>query len=69
MVILTKPAAVFANERFLAVHVKDGGPVKVHLPRRYARIVNLLTDETVAENTDFFTVSLASPDTQMFGLE
>ncbi len=65
----SRPAVVFANERFLAVHVKDGGALTLNLPRRYNRIVNLLADETVAENADTFTVDLASPDTQLFALE
>ena len=59
---------VFANERFVAVHTKDGGEIKVSLPRRYARITDLLADKVVAENADSFTCTFSSPDTRLFDL-
>ena len=64
----SKPCVVFANERFVAVHTKDGGEIKVSLPRRYARITDLLADKVVAENADSFTCTFSSPDTRLFDL-
>ena len=57
---------VMANARLLAVHTPKGGPRTIRLPRRYAKVVDLLTDETVAENADAFTCTFAEPDTRLF---
>ena len=51
---LDKPATVFANEGFLAVHTKDGGEKTVRLRTKAAKVVDLLTGETVAEDADSF---------------
>lgn len=40
----------------------------VSLPRMMERVVDLLTDETVAENTDTFTTCFSTPDTRLFSL-
>lgn len=66
---LDKPATVFANEGFLAVHTKDGGEKTVRLRAKAAKVVDLLTGETVAEDADCFTARFASPDTRLFGIE
>jgi hypothetical protein len=60
---------VFVNERFLAVHTKGGGKMTVHLRGRAARVVDLLTGETLARDADSFRVTFASPDTRLFGVE
>ena len=65
----SKPCVVFANEKFLAVHTKDGGEIEITLPRRFSRVTDLLTGETVAENAERFTCRFAAPDTRLFGLE
>ena len=65
---LDKPATVFANENFLAVHTKEGGGLTISLPRKYARVTDLLSGKIVAENADAFTCTFASPDTRLFGL-
>lgn len=65
----SKPCVVFANEKFLAVHTKDGGEIEITLPRRFSRVTDLLVGETVAENADRFTCRFAAPDTRLFGLE
>ncbi|MBP5320378.1 MAG: hypothetical protein J6334_05270, partial [Kiritimatiellae bacterium] len=65
---LDAPATVFANERFLAVHTKEGGEIKVFLPRTYARVTDLLEGKVVAEGTDCFTCFFSSPDTRLFDL-
>ena len=62
------PAAVFANENFLAVHTKDGGEKTIRLPRHATRVVDLLSGETMAENADRFTVRFAAPDTRLFAV-
>ena len=66
---LDKPATVFANEGFLAVHTKGGGEKTVRLRAKAAKVVDLLTGETVAEDADCFTARFASPDTRLFGIE
>ena len=65
----SKPCVVFANEKFLAVHTKDGGEIEITLPHRVSRVTDSLTGETIAENVDRFTCVFAAPDTRLFGLE
>ncbi len=57
---------VYANERLVAVHVKDGGKKKVSLPKKYSKVVELYTNRVVAENTDSFEYDFATPDTALF---
>ena len=64
-----EPLCVYANETFVAVHVRDGGRRTVRLPRPAAKIVDLLTGRTVATDTDRFEAEFASPDTKLFGIE
>ncbi|MDO5317967.1 MAG: hypothetical protein Q4G65_05010 [bacterium] len=64
-----EPVPVVANERFFSVHVKEGGAKTLHLPRRCAKVVELMTDRVVAENTDEFTYDFASPDTALFEMK
>ena len=64
----SKPCVVYANERFLAVHTKEGGEIKVSLPRKYARVTDLLEDKVVAQDADSFTFVFSSPDTRLFDL-
>ena len=65
---LDKPATVFANGGFLAVHTKGGGEKTVRLPRAAACVTDLLTGDVVARDTDAFTTPFATPDTRLFGL-
>jgi len=60
---------VYANERLVAVHVKDGGRKTVALPKKYKKITELYTDKVVGENTDRFEYNFASPDTAVFELK
>ena len=64
----SRPCVVFANERFLAVHAKDGGEISISLPRKYAKVTDLLENRVVAENADVFTCVLSAPDTRLFDL-
>ena len=57
---------VFANERLFALHCKTGGLTRVTLPFRCAKVVDLLTGETVATDAAAFDTDLASPDTRLF---
>ena len=63
------PAVVFAGERLLAVHVKDGGEKSVRLPRRAKRVTDLFSGKTVCEAADAFRHWFASPDTALFEVE
>ena len=65
---LDKPATVFANEGFLAVHTKSGGEKTVRLRAKAAKVVDLLTGETMAEDADAFQARFAEPDTRLFGV-
>lgn len=59
---------VYANQRLLAIHVKEGGPKKIALPRAHARVVDVLKGTTVAEHAAEFTYHFAAPDTALFEL-
>lgn len=60
---------VFANENFVAVHTVKGGERTVRLPRKVARVKDLLTGHTLGENVDSFSCVFATPDTKLFGVE
>lgn len=62
-------APVFAHEHFLAVHAKEGGEKRIHLHNKVKRVVDLLTDKVIAENTDSFIVQFATPDTRLWLLD
>ena len=59
---------VYANERLLAIHTKDGGEKKVRLPRVCKKVVEVIKGTTVAENVAEFTYQFATPDTALFEL-
>ena len=62
----SKPCVVFANERFLAVHTKDGGEIMLSLPRRASKVVDLISGETIATDADRFSCKFSAPDTRLF---
>ncbi len=62
------PEPVYANQRLLAIHTKDGGPKKVSLPRPYRKVVDVIQGKTVAENTAEFVYPFLTPDTALFEL-
>ncbi len=64
----SRPTPIFANDRFIAVHTKEGGRITVHLPRRVARVIDLLTDRVVSKDATSFEAEFAAPDTRLFGL-
>ena len=57
---------VFANERQLSIHCKDGGERTIYLPKKAVKVVDLLTGEVVAKRTRSFKIEFASPDTKLF---
>jgi len=61
-------APVYANQRLLAVHVKEGGEKKIRLPQTCKKVIDVLKGETVAENVSEFTYRFETPDTGLFEL-
>ena len=61
-----RPAVVYANGNFGVVHMKDSGPVRVKLPRKAKRIVDLSDESTIAQDTDAFTVDPGAKGTCLF---
>ena len=59
---------VFANERLLTIHCKDGGERMVQLPRKVSQVVDLFTGEVVAKKAKSFKVNFASPDVRLYEL-
>ncbi len=57
---------VFANGRLLSIHCKEGGLKTVSLPRKAAKVVDLLSGEVGAKRTKSFRTECASPDTRLF---
>lgn len=64
-----EPIPVYANRRLVAVHVKEGGAKKITLPKRAAKVTELFSGKTVAENASEFVYEFASPETALFELE
>lgn len=60
---------VYANEKLLCIHVKDGGKKTVKLKKKYAKVTELFSGKIAAENCDSFVYDFASPDTALFKLE
>lgn len=58
----------YANQRLLAVHTQTGGRKTITLPRTYAKVVDVLSGQTVAENATSFTHTFKTPDTALFEL-
>ena len=63
---LDETLAVFANERLLSIHCKEGGERTVYLPKKAAKVVDLFTGEVVAKRAKPFKTNFSSPDTRLF---
>ena len=61
-----RPAVVYASENFAVVHVKDSGPIRVKLPRKAQRIIDLTDESLIASDTDAFTVDPGAKGTCLF---
>jgi len=57
---------VYANERLVAVHFKEGGVKKIMLPKACKKVIDVFSGKVVAENTSEFTYTFKTPDTVMF---
>ena len=61
-----RPAVVYASENFGMVHLKDSGPVRVKLPRKAERIMDLTDGRMIACDTDSFEVDPGAKGTCLF---
>jgi len=61
-----RPAVVYANRQFGMVHVKEGGPLTVTLPRKAPVVIDLVTGRTLAENASALTHDFAPKSTLLF---
>ena len=59
---------VYANQRLLAIHCKEGGEKKIALPTTCKKVVDVFKGQTVAENISVFTYRFETPDTVLFEL-
>lgn len=62
------PEPVYANQRLLAIHTKDGGEKTVRLPRSCSKVIDVIRGATVAQNASEFVYRFATPDTALFEL-
>ena len=60
---------VYADDRFLALHAKEGGTMTIRLPRRTGRITELFSGKLAAENVSEFQWNFRAPDTVLFEME
>lgn len=60
---------VYADDRFLALHSKEGGTMMIRLPRRTGRITELFSGKLAAENVSEFQWNFRAPDTVLFEME
>ena len=59
---------VYANERLLAVHFKEGGKKNISLPRSFRKVVDVISEKVVAEKASGFFCEFSTPDTKIFEL-
>jgi hypothetical protein len=57
---------VYANERLIAIHYKEGGQKTVFLPRKYKQVIDVMDGKTVGRNSSRFTYVFATPGTSIF---
>lgn len=60
---------VYADDRFLALHSKEGGEMTIRLPRRVTKITELFSGKLAAENVSEFQWNFRAPDTVLFEME
>jgi len=63
-----EPLPVYANEKLVAIHTKEGGKKTVYLPRKVSKAKELFTDKIIDANGDKFEYDFISPDTALFEL-
>ncbi len=64
-----EPLVVYANEKLVAVHTKDGGKKTITLPKKAKLVRELFTNKVVAENVDKVEYDFSTPDTALFEIE
>jgi len=62
------PEPVYANQRLLAIHTKDGGEKVVSLPRECAAVRDVYAGKTIPVTNRTFTYFFKAPDTALFEL-
>lgn len=60
---------VYADDRFLALHSKEGGEMTIRLPRRVTKITELFSGKLAAQNVSEFQWNFRAPDTVLFEME
>ena len=60
---------VYANSRLVAVHSATGGKKTIRLPKRAAKVTELVSGRTVAEQVDAFSDGFAAPDTKIYAFD
>jgi hypothetical protein len=61
-----RPAVVYASGNFGMVHMKESGPVRVKLPCKAQRIIDLTDGGAIAHDTDSFDVDPGAKGTCLF---
>lgn len=57
---------VFANERLLCIHCKEGGVKTVTLPKKASKVIELISGKEVARRARSFKYEFSSPQTALF---
>lgn len=60
---------VYTNEKIVAIHFKEGGKKRIALPKKYAKVIDIMSKKIVAENASSFEYEFANPDTALFELQ
>ncbi|MGI6574194.1 MAG: hypothetical protein ACOX19_12565 [Fermentimonas sp.] len=63
---INEESPVYANERLLSVHFKEGGRKKIYLRKSCKKVVDVYNNKVVAKNCREFDYNFASPDTVLF---
>ena len=59
---------VYANERFVSVHMATGGMKRIYLPLKCSKVKELYTRKEIAVKDGCFDYEFATPDTALFEL-
>ncbi len=59
---------VYANERLIMIHCKNGGEKSIRLPKTYTKVIELYSGKTACENDNKFIWKFDTPDTVLFEL-
>lgn len=61
-----RPAVLYANMNFGVVHLKDAGPIRITLPRKASKTIDLADGRILAEDSDSFMVDPGANGTCLF---